>query len=98
MLVKARRDEFVNLCRDDRKENEGGTEKRKLQLGYEVFQQRCVLELRRISSTNNQYEWPHQHVEYLLGEEETQDEGNAEAEQSLDQPRAKLDQVIHQRG
>ena len=42
-------------------------------------------------------ERPHQHVVDLLGEEEAEDEGNAEAEQRLDQPRAQLDQMVHQR-
>ena len=43
-------------------------------------------------------ERPHQHVVDLLGEEEAEDEGDAEADQRLDQPRAQLDQMIHQRG
>ena len=41
-------------------------------------------------------ERPDQHVVDLLGEEEAEDEGDAEAEQRLDQPRTQLDQVIHQ--
>ena len=42
-------------------------------------------------------ERPHQHVVDLLGEEEAEDERNAKRQQRLDQPRAQLDQVIHQR-
>src|SRR6202035_2874399 len=42
-------------------------------------------------------ERPYQHVVDLLGEEEAEDEGYAEAEQRLDQPRTQLDQMVHQR-
>ena len=42
-------------------------------------------------------ERPDQHVVDLLGEEEAEREHDAERDQRLDQPRAQLDQVLHQR-
>src|SRR5262245_59664517 len=96
MLVESRRDEFVDLRRHDRKRDEGSAKQRELQLGDEIFQQRRVDEL-RILGARHPDEWPDQHVVDLLGEEEAEDEGHGKAEQRLDQPRAQLDQVIHQR-
>ena len=97
MLVKAGRHELVNLRRHDRKRDETGAEQRQFQLGDEIFEQRGVDEL-GILSPGNPHERPYQHVVDLLGEEKAEDEGNAEAEQRLDQARAQLDQMIHQRG
>src|SRR5207302_9027130 len=79
-----------------RKRDEAGAEQRKLELGNEIFQQRRVDEF-RVLGAGNPYERPDQHVVDLLGEEEAEDEGHAETEQRLDQPRAQLDQMIHQR-
>src|SRR5581483_9844720 len=76
---------------------EAGAKQRKLELGDEIFQQRRVDEF-RILGARNPHERPDQHVVDLLGEEEAEDEGHAEAEQRLDQPRAQLDQMVHQRG
>src|SRR6185437_16353844 len=45
----------------------------------------------------HQHEGPHQHVVNLLGEHEADGEHHRESDQRLDQPRAQLDQVIHQR-
>src|SRR6185437_13497989 len=95
VLVKAGRHELVDLRRHDRKRDEARAEQRQLQMGDEQFQQRGVDELGIIRARDPDI-GPHQHVVDLLGEEEAKDEGNAEAEQSLDQPRAQLDQVIHQ--
>src|SRR5262249_33854783 len=59
------------------------------------FQQRRVDEL-RVFRPRDPHERPDQDVVDLLGGEEAEDEGYAEAEQRLDQPRAQLDQVVHQ--
>src|SRR5262249_17152152 len=45
----------------------------------------------------NPHERPGQHVVDRLGEEEAADEGDGKGDERLDQPRAQLDQVLHQR-
>src|SRR3954463_6729344 len=95
MLVEARSDELVDLRRDDRERDEAGAEQRELELGDEIFQQRGVDEF-RVLGTRDPHERPDQHVVDLLGEEEAEDEGNAEAKERLDQPRTQLDQMVHQ--
>src|SRR6516165_840187 len=94
--VKSRRDELVDLGCHDRKRDEAGAEQRKLQLRNEIFQKCCVNEL-RVLSARHPDKGPDQHVVDLLGEEEAEDEGDAEAEQRLDQARAQLDQMIKKR-
>src|SRR5258705_13638348 len=88
--------EFVDLGGDNRERDESGAEQRQLQLGDEIFQQ-CRVDELRVFRPRHPHERPHQHIVDLLGKEEAEDEGDAESEQRLDQPRAQLDQVIHQR-
>ena len=95
MLVEAGRHEFVDLCGDNRKRDEARAEQRQFQLGQEIFQQRRVDKF-GVLRARDPDERPHQHVVDLFGEEETEDEGDAESEQRLDQPRAQLDQMVHQ--
>src|SRR5579883_1413415 len=95
--VEAGGNEFIDLHRHQRKRDEAGPEQRKLELGDEIFQQRGVDEL-RIFRPRHPDERPDQHIVDLLGNQETEDEGHAEGEQRLDQPRAQLDQVVEQRG
>jgi hypothetical protein len=94
--ICAGRHEHVDLPGNDRERDEGSAEHRQLQLGQEIFQQRGVDEF-RIFRARDPDERPDQHVVDLLGEEEAEDERYAEGQQRLDQPRAQLDQVIHQR-
>jgi hypothetical protein len=85
--VEPGRDEFVDLGRDDWERDEASPEQRELQLGNEIFQKRSVNEF-RILRARDPDERPDQHVVDLLGEEEAEDEGDAEAKQQLDQARA----------
>src|SRR5581483_2874171 len=61
-----------------------------------IFQKGGVDEF-RIFGTRNPHERPDQPVINRLGKEEADDESNAKSEQRLDQARAQLDQMIHQR-
>src|SRR6185369_14114648 len=51
----------------------------------------------RVLRTGDPFERPDQDVVDVAGEEEADDEGEEERDQRLDQPRAQLDQVLHQR-
>src|SRR6185436_4967770 len=95
VAIKAGRDEHVNLRRDHRERDERRAEHRELELGPEVFEQRGVDEARLIRA-RDPFEREDQHVVDLAGEEEAADEGEEERDQRLDQPRAQLDQVLHQ--
>src|SRR5205807_6174549 len=68
----------------------------KLELGPEIFEQRGVDEP-GVLRPRDPGEGLDQDVVDVPGEEEAADEGDAERDQGLDQPRAQLDQVIHQR-
>src|SRR5262249_5962275 len=61
-----------------------------------IFEQAGVDEL-GVLRTGDPDIRPGQHVVDRLGEEETADEGDAEGDERLDQPRAQLDEVIQQR-
>src|SRR4051794_31988523 len=95
MPVKAGRDELVDLRCDHREGNECRAKQRQLQLRNEIFQKRGVNKLGVFRSSDPD-ERPYQHVVDLFGEEKTEDESYAESDQSLDQARAQLDQMIHQ--
>src|SRR5262249_1756140 len=71
-------------------------EHRELELDDEIFEQAGIDEL-GILRARDPNERPGQHVVDRLGEEEAADEGDGEGDQRLDQPRAKLDQVVPQR-
>src|ERR1700719_2477768 len=96
VAVKAGRDEHVDLRGDHRERNEGAAEGCDLELHDEIFEQARVDKF-RILRTGDPDVRPSENVVDLLGEEETTDHRDDECSRRLDQPRAQLDQVIHQR-
>src|SRR6185312_1796974 len=97
VAVEAGRDEHIELAGDNRERQERRAEHCQLQLGDEIFEQRRVDEL-GVLRPRHQDEGPDQDVVDILGEDEAEREHHAEGEQRLDEPRAQLDQVLHQRG
>src|SRR5262249_23150943 len=71
-------------------------EHRKLELHDEIFEQAGIDEL-GVFRTGDPDIGPGQDVVDGLGEEKAADEGDAEGQERLDQARAQLDQVLHQR-
>ena len=96
VAVEAGRHEHVDLRGDHRERDEDAAEHRELELHDEIFKQPGVDEF-RIGSARDPDVRPGQHVVDLLGEEEADDHGDEKGRERLDQPRAQLDQVIHQR-
>src|SRR5262249_2679226 len=75
---------------------ERSDEHRELELHDEIFEQAGIDEL-GVFRPRDPDVGPGQYVVDRLGEEEADGEGDGEGEQRLDQPRAQLDQVLHQR-
>src|SRR5579862_2289674 len=96
VAIKAGRDEHVDLRGDHRERNEGAAERRDLELHDEIFEQARIDEF-RILRAGDPHVWPGEDVVDLLGEEEAAHHRDDECSRRLDQPRAQLDQVIHQR-
>ena len=85
VAIKAGRDEHVDLAGDHREGDEGRAEQRELELHDEIFEQPGIDEF-RIFRAGHPDIGPGQHVVDLLGEEETDDRGERERGDRLDEP------------
>src|SRR3984893_16370894 len=94
--IKTRRNEHVDLRRNYRKRNESSPEHSELQLDYEIFEQSRIDEF-CVLRASYPHEGPSENVVNGLREEKAPDKGDTKRNECLDQPRAQLDQVIHQR-
>ena len=95
-MIEPGRHKHVDLRGNDRKRKKRCAEHREFQLGHEVFEQRGVNEFRVFRACYPD-EWPYKDIVDVLCENEAEGEHRRERDQRLDQPRAQLDQVIHQR-
>src|SRR5580692_6813441 len=96
VAVEAGRDEHVDLGGDHRKGDEGAAKGGDLELHDEVFEEARVDELRILRTCDPDVR-PGQNVVDVLGEKVAKDHRHDESKDRLDQPRAQLDEVIHQR-
>ena len=95
VLVEARRHEGIDLPSDHGKGDEGGAEHGELQVGEELLQKMRRDELGLVGP-HHAHEWPDQHIVNVVGEIKAHHEGDQKGDDGLDEPRAQLDQMLHQ--
>src|SRR5208282_5680874 len=96
MLVEPRRDELVELDRDNREGDHGRAEHAEADVGVELLEE-VGRDQRRLFRPHHTHVGLGQHVVDRPGEIEANEKGGEKSVEGPDDPGAQLDQVVHQR-